>query len=56
MLWNCGGDRTPEAWRNSSSVRILERERFICAASGIVSFEAIDGMAWFDVGFEGRER
>jgi len=27
--WNCGGERTPDAWRNSNSVRMLERERFI---------------------------
>ena len=32
----CGGERTLEAWRNSSSVRMVERERLICAGSGIL--------------------
>lgn len=36
--WNCGGERTFEAWRNSSSVRMVERERLICAGSGILFF------------------
>jgi hypothetical protein len=36
--WNCGPERTLLAWRNSSSVRMVEMERFIWAASGILSW------------------
>lgn len=35
MLWNCGGESTPESRRNSSSVRMEPSERLICAGSGI---------------------
>jgi hypothetical protein len=34
--WNWGGERTLEAWRNSSSVRMVEMERLIDAGSGIL--------------------
>lgn len=34
--WNCGPERTFDACKNSSSVRMVERERLICAGSGIV--------------------
>lgn len=39
--WNCGGGRTFEACRNSSSVRMVERERLICAGSGIVTGDVL---------------
>ena len=35
MDWNCGGERTPESRRYSSSVRQVERERLIAAVSGM---------------------
>lgn len=33
---NCGPERTFDACKNSSSVRMIDRERSICAGSGIL--------------------
>ena len=37
ILCSCGPLRTPELARNSSSVRMVPRERLICAASGMLA-------------------
>ena len=37
---NCGGDKTPELARYSSSVLIVPSERLICAGSGMAGVRA----------------
>ncbi len=62
--WNCGGESTLLACRNSSSVRMVESERLICAASGILivslvllfcvwdqSRRSILSYIWFDTSY-----
>lgn len=49
--WNCGPESTFDAWRNSSSVRMVEMERLICAGSGILNI----GILRFDGCWLGSE-
>ena len=48
MDWNWGGLTTPESRRNSSSVRMVERERLMPALSAMVA--VVFGFFGFDNG------